>query len=81
MTGPVDYLSDDPLAILNGHHLLGKINGPGCALGSTAASYLAVHKKDKLLAVLAAILHYEIVAECVARQAEGLGTFIPTFLD
>ena len=83
MTGPIDYLSDGTcsLAISNGHPLLGKITGSGCALGSTVASYLAVHKKDKLLAVLAAILHYEIAAERAARKAEGPGTFIPAFLD
>jgi thiamine-phosphate diphosphorylase/hydroxyethylthiazole kinase len=81
MTGPVDYLSDGTLAIVNGHPLLGKITGSGCALGSTVASYLAVHKKDKLLALLATILHYGIVAERVARKVEGLGTFIPAFLD
>jgi hydroxyethylthiazole kinase-like sugar kinase family protein len=46
--------------------LLGKI-GSGCALGSTVTSYFAVHKKDKLLAVLAAILHYEIAAERIVR--------------
>jgi thiamine-phosphate diphosphorylase/hydroxyethylthiazole kinase len=65
LTGPVDYLSDGTctLAIYNGHPLLGKITGSGCALGSTVASYLAVHKKYKLLAVLAAILHYEIAAQ------------------
>lgn len=83
MTGPVDYLCDGTrtLAISNGHPLLGKITGSGCALGSTIASYLAVHKEDKLLAVLAAILHYEIAAERAARKAEGPGTFIPAFLD
>ena len=83
MTGPIDYLSDGTctLAISNGHPLLGKITGSGCALGSTVASYLAVHKKDKLLAVLAAILHYEIAAERAPRKVEGPGTFIPAFLD
>jgi len=83
MTGPVDYLSDGTctLAISNGHPLLGKITGSGCALGSIVASYLAVHKEDKLLAVLAAILHYEIAAERAARKAEGPGSFLPAFLD
>jgi thiamine-phosphate diphosphorylase/hydroxyethylthiazole kinase len=83
LTGPVDYLSDGActLAISNGHPLLGKITGSGCALGSVIASYLAAHKEDKLLAVLAAIMHYEIAAERAAKKAEGPGTFIPAFLD
>ena len=83
MTGSTDYLSDGTrtLAISNGHPLLGKITGSGCALGSTIAGYLAVHKEDKLLAVLAAIMHYEIAAEHAAKYTEGPGTFVPAFLD
>ena len=83
MTGPTDYLSDGTrtVAISNGHPLLAKITGSGCALGSTIASYLAVHKEDKFLAVLTAILHYEIAAEQAAKDARGPGTFIPAFLD
>ena len=83
MTGSTDYLSDGTrtLAISNGHSLLGNITGSGCALGSTIAGYLAVHREDKLLAVLAAILHYEIAAENAARYADGPGTFVPAFLD
>lgn len=83
MTGATDYLSDGTrtLTISNGHPLLGKITGSGCALGSTIASYLAVHKEDKLLATLAGILHYEIAAEMAGQDANGPGTFIPAFLD
>jgi thiamine-phosphate diphosphorylase/hydroxyethylthiazole kinase len=83
MTGPTDYLSDGTrtLSISNGHPLLGKITGSGCALGSIIASYLAAHREDKFLAVLAAVLHYEIAAEHAARDAAGPGTFVPAFLD
>jgi thiamine-phosphate diphosphorylase / hydroxyethylthiazole kinase len=83
MTGPTDYLSDGTrtVTISNGHPLLGKITGSGCALGSVIASYLTVHREDKFLAVLAAVLHYEIAAERAARDAKGPGTFVPAFLD
>ena len=83
MTGSTDYLSDGTrtIAISNGHPLLGKITGSGCALGSVIASYLAVWKEDKLLAALAGVLHYEIAAERAAKKAEGPGTFVPAFLD
>lgn len=83
MTGAIDYLSDGTrtLAISNGHPLLGKITGSGCALGSTIASYLAVYKEDKLLATLAGLLHYEIAAERAGKDVKGPGSFIPKFLD
>jgi thiamine-phosphate diphosphorylase / hydroxyethylthiazole kinase len=85
MTGSTDFLSDGSrtVAISNGTPLLGQITGSGCALGSTIASYVAVHRGDKFLATLAAILHYEIAAERASRQpnVRGPGTFIPAFLD
>jgi thiamine-phosphate diphosphorylase / hydroxyethylthiazole kinase len=85
LTGPTDFLSDGirTLAISNGTSLLGQITGSGCALGSTIASYVAVHREDKFLAALAAILHYEIAAERANAQehVRGPGTFVPAFLD
>jgi thiamine-phosphate diphosphorylase / hydroxyethylthiazole kinase len=85
MTGSTDFLSDGvrTIAISNGTSLLGQITGSGCALGSTIASYVAVHREDKFLAALAAILHYEIAAERanVQESVRGPGTFVPAFLD
>ena len=85
MTGATDFLSDGTriLAIKNGSPLLGKITGSGCALGSTIASYLAIYREDKLLAALAATLHYEISAEIASARSDvrGPGTFIPAFVD
>lgn len=85
VTGPTDLLSDGvrTVAISNGTSLLGQITGSGCALGSTIASYVAVHREDKFLATLAAILHYELAAERANAHSavRGPGTFIPAFLD
>lgn len=85
MTGSTDFLSDGvrTVAISNGTPLLGQVTGSGCALGSTIASYVTVHRQDKFLAALAAILHYEIAAERGTAQlnVKGPGTFIPAFLD
>nr|POE62244.1 putative thiamine biosynthetic bifunctional enzyme [Quercus suber] len=85
MTGNVDVLSDGEQTVLikNGHILLGEVTGSGCALGTTIASVLAVERKDKLLAVLSAMLMYEIAAERAAGRADvrGPGTFIPAFID
>lgn len=85
MTGKTDYLSDGErtYAIGNGHGYLGNITGSGCTLGTTIASFLAVHREDKLLAALAGILMYEIAAEHAGRREDvkGPGTFVPAFLD
>ncbi|KAF7503637.1 hypothetical protein GJ744_003415 [Endocarpon pusillum] len=85
MTGSMDFLSDGDrtLTISNGTPLLGQITGSGCALGSTIASYVAIHREDKFLAVLAAILHYEIAAERASAQktVRGPGTFVSAFMD
>ena len=85
MTGETDYLSDGDrtFSIRNGDPLLGKITGSGCSLGSTIAAFLAVHREDKLLATLAAVLMFEIAAEQAAKRddCKGPGTFVPAFLD
>ncbi|KIX03898.1 hydroxyethylthiazole kinase [Rhinocladiella mackenziei CBS 650.93] len=85
MTGKTDYLSDGArtVTISNGSPLLGKITGSGCALGAVVASYLALHREDKLLAALSGVLHFEIAAERAEARADcrGPGSFIPAFLD
>ena len=85
MTGETDVLSDGKrtIAIHNGHHYLGSITGSGCTLGTTVAAFLAVHKRDRLLAALSGILMFEIAAERAGRQGtvKGPGSFVPAFLD
>jgi len=85
MTGPSDVVSDGERTFIieNGHQLLGEITGSGCALGTTIASVMAVHREDKLLAAIAGIVMYEIAAErAAARQdVKGPGTFVPAFID
>ena len=83
MTGATDYISDgDRTALIaNGSHWLGTITGSGCALGSTIASYVALHRQDKFLAALVGVLHYELAAERAEHRCRGPGTFIPAFLD
>jgi thiamine-phosphate diphosphorylase / hydroxyethylthiazole kinase len=85
MTGATDILSDGrrTLAIANGHAYLGAITGSGCTLGTTIASFVAVHREDKLLAALAGILMFEIAAERAAAHeyVRGPGSFVPAFLD
>jgi len=85
MTGATDFVSDGvrTMAISNGHELLGRITGSGCVLGTTISLALAVSRGDKLLATLAALLHYEIGAEIAAAREDvrGPGTFVPALID
>ena len=85
LTGKVDYLSDGQrtYAIDNGCSYLGEITGSGCTLGTTIAAFLAVQRKDKLLAALTGILLFEIAAEQASKRSDvrGPGTFVPAFLD
>ncbi|EAW06397.1 bifunctional hydroxyethylthiazole kinase/thiamine-phosphate diphosphorylase [Aspergillus clavatus NRRL 1] len=85
LTGAVDYLSDGErvIAVENGHEYLGQVTGTGCAVGMVSGCFLATHRSDKLLAVLAGILMYEIAAENAASKdyVRGPGSFVPAFLD
>ncbi|RHZ71257.1 hypothetical protein CDV55_100703 [Aspergillus turcosus] len=85
LTGAVDYISDGErvIAVENGHEFLGQVTGTGCAVGTVSGCFLAVHPSDKLLAVLAGLLMYEIAAENAASKdfVRGPGSFVPAFLD
>ncbi|OKL61180.1 hypothetical protein UA08_03603 [Talaromyces atroroseus] len=85
LTGSTDYLSDGNrvIAVKNGHELLSRATGTGCAVGTICGAYLAAFRDDKLLAVLAGLLMYEIAAENAAAKdtVQGPGTFLPAFLD
>ena len=85
MTGKTDYLSDGTTtySIDNGVENLNSVTGTGCALGSLIVAFVAVHRENKLLATLAAVLFYEIAAELAQEDpvCKGPGHFIPCFLD
>lgn len=87
MTGKTDLVSDGSrtVAIANGHEYLGMITGTGCTLGTTISAMVAAsrEKEDRLAAVVAGILLFEIAAETAASKnsVEGPGSFVPAFLD
>ena len=75
MTGPTDFLSDGErtYSVLNGSAYLAKITGAGCVLGTAIAAYLSIHKTDKLLAALTAMLVFEIASERAAVRSDVRG--------
>ena len=83
-TGPVDYVSDGGriLAVSNGHPLMGRVVGSGCASTSTIGCFAAVGGAD-VETVAHALAYYGRAGEVAAGSAgvEGGGTFEPRFLD
>lgn len=78
ITGRDDVVTDgDKTYIIhNGHPLLTKVTGTGCLLSSVVGAFLAV-EKDPVMASVAAISSYGVVAEIAAENsgAEGPGSF------
>lgn len=86
VSGAVDLLTDGRrmLRIANGHELLTRVTGGGCALGAVMAAFLGTARSlpiDALTAVASANLVYTIAAERAAEKAAGPGSFAVALLD
>lgn len=83
-TGPVDYVSDGArtLAVSNGHALMGRVVGSGCASTAVVGCFAAVGGADAET-VAHALAYYGQAGEAAAGSTgvEGGGTFEPRFLD
>ncbi|KYJ97944.1 hydroxyethylthiazole kinase [Microbacterium sp. CH1] len=86
VSGPVDLLTDGErvIRIANGHELLTRVTGGGCALGAVMAAFLGASRgtgTDALTAVAAATLVYTVAAEQAAETSRGPGSFAVGLLD
>ncbi|MFJ2506269.1 hydroxyethylthiazole kinase [Microbacterium sp. NPDC087592] len=86
VSGPVDLVTDGErvLRLANGHELLTRVTGGGCALGAVMAAFLGTARNtghDALTAVAAASLVYTIAAERAATISTGPGSFAVALLD
>lgn len=88
MTGRHDYVSDgrEVYRISNGHEYLGQVTGTGCVLGTSISAAVAVRPGDlqeRLRAVVAVMVGFEVAAERAAQRGEvrGPGTFLSAFID
>jgi hydroxyethylthiazole kinase len=81
-TGETDYVSDgeQTLAVSNGHALMGRVVGSGCASTATVGCFAAVGGADAET-VAYALAYFGRAGEVAARGARGGGTFEPLFLD
>ncbi|WP_223628551.1 hydroxyethylthiazole kinase [Microbacterium sp. EST19A] len=86
VSGPIDLITDGDrvLRLANGHELLTRVTGGGCALGAVMAAFLGAARStgiDALTAVASASLVYTIAAEQAARSSSGPGSFAVALLD
>lgn len=84
ISGPVDHLTDGTrvVKVANGHPLLTKVTGVGCALGAMIAGFAAV-LDDPLLAAVAATATLTVAADAATESLApaGPGTFAVALLD
>ncbi len=81
-TGPTDYVSDGErtLAVSNGHPLMGRVVGSGCASTAAVGCFAAAGGADAET-VAHALAYFGRAGEVAAEEAGGPGTFEPRFLD
>ena len=82
VSGPVDLITDGrtTVRVANGHELLTRVTGAGCALGAVMAAFAAV-TDDRLVAATAASCAYAVAAEEAAARTAGPGSFAVGLLD
>lgn len=81
-TGEVDYVSDGErlFAVENGHPMMGRVVGSGCASTAAVGCFAAVGGGEPET-VASALAYFGCAGEVAAEGAEGPGTFEPRFLD
>ncbi len=81
-TGEIDYVSDGErtLAVSNGHPLMGRVVGSGCASTAVVGCFAATGGADTET-VAHALAYFGRAGEVAAGGAGGGGTFEPRFLD
>lgn len=82
VSGAVDQLTDGArvVRIANGHELLTRVTGVGCALGALMAGFAGV-VGDPLLAAATATATLTVAADAAARTSHGPGSFAVALLD
>ena len=83
-TGETDYVSDGErtIAVGNGHALMGRIVGSGCASTAVVGCFAAVGAAGpRVETVSAALAYFGRAGEVAAEGAGGPGTFEPRLLD
>lgn len=82
VSGPIDHLTDGDrvVKISNGHPLLTRVTGVGCALGALMAGFAAV-VDDPLVAAVAATAMLTVCGDRAAFDVAGPGSFAVVLID
>ncbi|MCK4504481.1 MAG: hydroxyethylthiazole kinase [Candidatus Aegiribacteria sp.] len=82
ITGSTDIVTDGTrtVEINNGHPIMGRVTGTGCAATTAVACYAAA-VEDRFEAAAGALISFGIAGECAAEKCKGPGTFVPQLLD
>ncbi len=83
VTGRVDRVTDGKrlVRVLNGHPLMARVTGTGCAASTAVACFLAAAPEDPLESAASALAAFGLAGEKAAALAKGPGTFVPHLLD
>ncbi len=82
VTGKVDLITDGTrvLRCRNGHALMGRVTGTGCAATATIAAFAAV-TPDALEAAAAGLAFFGLAGEMAAATAQSPGSFMIALID
>ncbi len=82
VTGSTDIVTDGTrtVAINNGHPIMSRVTGTGCAATTAVACYAAA-VENRFEAATGALISFGIAGECAAERCKGPGTFVPQLLD
>ncbi len=84
VTGPEDAVcgSDSAFVVRNGHPLLQRVTGTGCAATAVVAAFCAAASPEqRTLAVAGALAYFGLAAERAASRAGSPGSFAVALLD
>ena len=82
VTGPVDFVTDGSRSarIANGHALMGRVTGTGCAASAILGAFSAVDP-DPYTAAVGGLVAFGVAGELAARTDPGPGSFQVLLLD
>ena len=82
VTGVVDLITDGNQAfrVMNGHEMMGRVTGTGCAATAILGAFLAVCP-DSLEAATAGLAYFGLAGERAAAKTSGPGSFQIELLD
>ncbi len=83
VTGKVDFLTDGTvdIRVRNGHPVMARVTGTGCASTTAVACFLAASPDMPLEGAASALAAFGLAGEKAAASSRGPGTFVPALLD